>query len=817
MEQKHVLIVERGGGKLVQESIQEPVTLGRHRPKLSGNFTQFDVENRNKRYYTAENFVPVMNRLLEKKKTLGVLYGEFDHPDVFDIAGKNVSHTIDTLIYNEANNCIDGTIKLLNTRLGQDAQAIIEDGEPIFVSSRAAGVTNANGVVALKELFTYDIVLDPGFATSVMSLNESYGHSIGDEVAYRIYEMQDSGVNNLFTDNKNDQRTHMDINEMRLILSDEVAKLEAKIFASIQEGTSSPEEVTALVNEHAMVKEELEQVKKYLGEFQKKITHLMQENKKLSENNQKLTSELNETNAYSNHIASGLNNIKEDLSKIETRVSDTEGFVEHVAENTQANILFTESVARETEIAQKFAEYVANETKLTQGFTEHIANEAKLTREFAEYVANEGKDTREFAEYVANEAQTIQGFVEYVANESNKDEIYLGYIAEQVDGIVGYNTELVTRLKATTPVLESVSSEESIHGIADINEFLGNDEEFSNIIEEEPNAEDLTSGEEEEGAEEEENADDTAGVQVAGVEEQPANDGSELDANMGADLGADAATGIEGDNTEMGVEAGIEGGEAPVIVPVMDPAMGDMPGAELPADNLEDGSFEATLLNNLVKILTTDETGIVMEITPDNKLIIQKSGSEETMTVGEGEYELLNSSEDTNLTETVTSMLDEIKKSRALANQRPHFMSFLDESQITNFKMMEPEVQNDIILAMENAEYFSAADVLALIGEQINKTTVSYEDNLIENIPAPLKEAWNSLPQENKLSLIAESKYFHLTSKTDIKSFWNTRSFAKVVTGTDAVLIKESAANTTDDFTTDYVDAFMSKIDQYNK
>jgi len=787
MEQKHVLIVERGGGKLVQESIQEPATLGRHRPKLSGNFTQFDVENRNKRYYTAENFVPVMNRLLEKKQTLGVLYGEFDHPDVFDIAGKNVSHTIDNLVYNEANNCIDGTIKLLNTRLGKDAQAIIEDGEPIFVSSRAAGVTNASGVVALKELFTYDIVLDPGFATSVMSVNESYGHSIGDDVAYRIYEMNDSQVNNLFKDNKNDQRTHMDINEMRLLLTDEVAKLEAKIFASIQEGTSSPEDVKAIVNEHAMVKEELEQVKKYLGEFQKKITHLMQENKKLSDNNQKLTSELNETNAYNNHIASGLNNIKEDLTKIETRVSDTEGFVEHVAENTQANILFTESVARETEIAQKFAEYVANETKITQGFSEHIANEAKLTREFSEYIANESKNTREFAEYVANEAHTVQGFIEYVANESNKDEIYLSYIAEQVDGIVGYNTELVTRLKATTPVLESVSDEDSIHGIADINEFLGNDEEFSNIITEDPAAEDLTSGEEEE----EDSTDNTAEVQ-----EEPANLDGGMDTNFGAEMGVEGETETE-----------------PVMVPVMDPAMDNTElGSELPIDNV---SFEATLLQQLVKILTTDETGIVMEITPDNKLIIQKSGSEETVEVGDGEYELLNNSEDTNITETVTTMLDEIKKSRALANQRPHFMSFLDEAQITNFKLMEPEVQNDIILAMENAEYFSASDVLALIGEQMNKTNVSYEDNLIENIPAPLKEAWNALPQENKLSLIAESKYFHLSSKTDVKSFWNTRSFAKVVTGTDAVLIKESAANTTADFTTDYVDAFMSKINQY--
>ena len=70
---------------------------------------------------------------------------------------------------------MEGEIKLLNTYWGKEAKSLVDDGCPVFVSSRAAGVTEADGSVTLKKLFTYDIVADPGFASAKMnSINESF-------------------------------------------------------------------------------------------------------------------------------------------------------------------------------------------------------------------------------------------------------------------------------------------------------------------------------------------------------------------------------------------------------------------------------------------------------------------------------------------------------------------------------------------------------------------------------------------------------------------------------------------------------------------
>src|ERR1035437_1477557 len=118
--EKYVLIVENGTESLKKnESAQSTSKF-----LLSGIFTEFDIENRNRRFYKAENFIPCMSALLEKRKMLGVLYGEFDHPDVFDIAGKNASHAIESLVHNENSNRVDGSIALLSTHYGKEARAI---------------------------------------------------------------------------------------------------------------------------------------------------------------------------------------------------------------------------------------------------------------------------------------------------------------------------------------------------------------------------------------------------------------------------------------------------------------------------------------------------------------------------------------------------------------------------------------------------------------------------------------------------------------------------------------------------------------------
>jgi hypothetical protein len=78
---KPILIVENNTNPL-KESISSQN--GKKEYVLGGIFTEFDKKNRNERIYTAEKFIPCLQELNERISTMGVVYGEFDHPDVFD-------------------------------------------------------------------------------------------------------------------------------------------------------------------------------------------------------------------------------------------------------------------------------------------------------------------------------------------------------------------------------------------------------------------------------------------------------------------------------------------------------------------------------------------------------------------------------------------------------------------------------------------------------------------------------------------------------------------------------------------------------------
>ena len=188
---KHVLIIENSqNGLELNESNITYDKKGNKEYLLGGIFTEFDVMNRNERIYTADKFLPHLNEMIERKNSLGVIFGEFDHPDVFDVSLRRASHVLENVWFNQEKNRVDGQIKLLNTQWGKDAQAIVDAGYPLFVSSRAAGVTEGNGHVSVKKLFTYDAVADPGFGSAKMtSINESLGLPTTNNSNYRIYEI----------------------------------------------------------------------------------------------------------------------------------------------------------------------------------------------------------------------------------------------------------------------------------------------------------------------------------------------------------------------------------------------------------------------------------------------------------------------------------------------------------------------------------------------------------------------------------------------------------------------------------------------------
>lgn len=772
---KYVLIVEKQTEKLIKEqSVQNPSKF-----LLNGPFTEFDIENRNKRFYTAPNFIPVMNALLEKKKLLGVLYGEFDHPDVFDIAGKNTSHAIESLVHNENSNRVDGSIALLSTHWGKEARAIINDGYPLFVSSRAAGVTDGSGNVALKELFTYDIVLDPGFASARVSVNESFGLKSTDNVQYRIYEMKDEHINNLFLDNKNDNKTKMDLTEMKQLFADEAAKIEFQILQKLGEGKSNPAEVKILMQKYDNIKEEMSSVNEYLKFLQTKVVYLVKENTALSTDNKKLVIEMNENTAYANHIASQVKNLNKYAKGIETRLSVDEKFMEHVAEHAKANILFSTDIATDVKNNAAFLEYVAKEGEITQKFVENTASETEIAQKMLEYVATEVKDT--------------QGLLEHVATEANKDEIWLNYIAEKVDGIVGYNIKAINKIKASIPLKEGIADEDDIHNLEPITDHLGLEEEqdaVNNNITNDTTVEPET----------------PAQPEVPVQPETPAQPEVQVQPET-----------IVQPEVPVQPETIVQPAEVVEVQPVIAvdatsvPAALDITNTSDTADIQAEPNIKTSLMSALVKIIGTDDTGVVINAT-DDKITIQKSGSEDTQDLNHGEYEVLNPEE--NVTEKVNHVLSEIKKAKVLANKKPHFYSFLSEQQIAEFKLLDSTHRDAIVLELYSSEYYNAQDVLNVIGRVITEKRMSYEDRIVGNVPALLKETWNGLDQTKKLSIIAESKYFNLVTTSDIANFWSTRPFAKAVFGPEAVMIKESVQSIDGDVLTDnYVNAFLKTFD----
>ena len=144
---------------------------------LEGIFADLNgEENRNGRIYTAEEYLPHLEYLRNDIKKGEPLLGELDHPaDRFEISLQNVSHQIIDLWFDQSKNQVLGKIKLLDTPSGKIAKALVEDGVPLHISSRAAGTVDPQThKVKIQQMFTFDLVATPGFSQAILHrVNES--------------------------------------------------------------------------------------------------------------------------------------------------------------------------------------------------------------------------------------------------------------------------------------------------------------------------------------------------------------------------------------------------------------------------------------------------------------------------------------------------------------------------------------------------------------------------------------------------------------------------------------------------------------------
>lgn len=138
---------------------------------ISGPFIQVGIVNGNNRRYSYPIAKPEVERYIKEKIDTSRALGELNHPPTPEINPKEASHLILSLteqmidvdkgMYNW-----NGKARILNTPNGKVAQALIEGGVQLAVSSRALGsLKEINGINEVQDDFKIctpaDIVYEP--------------------------------------------------------------------------------------------------------------------------------------------------------------------------------------------------------------------------------------------------------------------------------------------------------------------------------------------------------------------------------------------------------------------------------------------------------------------------------------------------------------------------------------------------------------------------------------------------------------------------------------------------------------------------------
>lgn len=693
---------------------------------MTGLLTLFNEENRNNRIYKAEKFLPHLEEMMYRINTKpGVVYGEFDHPENFDTSMSRISHKLLNAYYVKEKNAVYGDIKLLTTYFGKEARALVDDGDPIFVSSRAAGVTESNKEVTIKKLFTYDIVADPGFAEARMeskSMNESLGFSNNSN--FRIIEVIDeSKINEMFHMNDNkDLVTKMQLTEYSEYIKETIENLAAEIKQTASKTGAMPDfdKMTNMIAQYESLLHAQEKVSSYLDYLAENMSTFFIENKALKETTTMLV-EKNEN--LSKDLEKAIGYVKYVAENVDNAIS----FGDYIAENLKSSIKYQNYLAESVDKAISYGEYIAENLKGSIDFSNYLAENLSASIEFSEYVAENTKNSIDFSNYLAENLDSTVLYAQYIAENVGDNIDYTKYIAESLDKTIGYNVKLVEGLNSKN-VNESTATE-PIQSIIEFMEIA-----IANPSEEEE-------------------------------EETP-------EASVEPKIISEPAT------------------EPVVAVATEEPEAAPACGICMDMVVKIDGTTEVG------KVINIGEEGITIELTNSGEQVLKQENE-----LVPAEEEVIESK---NLTESIQALILETKKREASKQEEPHFFTFLNESEIKNFKQLTNEEQETVIVAIKESNgYFSKTDVLKIMHKALSVEAETQEERLIKNIPSSIKPLWESLDLNVQRSVIAQSKFYSIDTQDKMEHFWTTRKFntaepileSKKVLGTNLIdndLLNES-------------------------
>lgn len=425
----YVFLLEKASTNLTLKNPSEYI--------LEGTAAIFGIENSNHRIYEEEEYLPHLSYLMEKisKKRL---VGELDHPKDFDVSLKNISHLIESLVYDKASRSLKIKVRLLDTPAGEIAKRLIDAGIPISISSRAAGQVSENKRVSIKKIFTYDLVMDPGFPTAQLgrvyeslgsnfSENE-YNSSIIDNLILLNQDLNISETDNLKIYNVNDNENFKKLMEME----------------SKNKQTEDMKKVVLVdeLNDYSLViKKEFDSVKESI----QKIQDLkVDEN---SNNTSALELRIEKLEKYSTYLAENLENAMKYGDYLSKNLDESISYTKYLAENLDKSISYGKYLSENLDKSISYAEYIKESVNNNITRTEELSEKVDQTISYAEYLVENVEKGIGYTEYIGEKLDRTIGYTEYLGENLDKNISYASYLGENLSKNISYSTYLAEKLK----------------------------------------------------------------------------------------------------------------------------------------------------------------------------------------------------------------------------------------------------------------------------------------------------------------------------------------------------------------------------------
>ena len=464
MKQKKLLIVERCDVNLSQHTEEDDSIV------LEGIFTTFNQKNRNGRIYESADFLPHVANLQGAIASRSLL-GELDHPHNFETSLANASHVVESLKFDEQQNAIVGRIKLLHTSRGMDARALVKDGIPLHISSRAAGTVDESGRVRLQQLFTYDLVAEPGFANAVLTrVNEGVEvNPISDESKAVLKSLNESYQymnENYKKIGEYDNVDVYEIMETNTELAPEVAQEGGKTVSSAEDQSKK--------NEDTLNNKNMDNNGQYIlySDFQKYSEHLSEviadlrsaisnyetelANIKVSGDKNKPTQQYSadkvDNSMIANMVADQVEEVVDDTVEekvaekaveMEEKYNNLVKYVGYLAEKLDTSISYQDHIAEEANKMIEHQDYLAENMNKMIAHQDYLAENMDKMIEHQDYLAENLDDTIGYQKYVAEMLDKSIDYSNMLAEEANKSIAHQDYLAENMNKIIAHQNHIV--------------------------------------------------------------------------------------------------------------------------------------------------------------------------------------------------------------------------------------------------------------------------------------------------------------------------------------------------------------------------------------